>query len=347
MAGAVRIFGERALRWCLVFAGVIGGLLVLADLVFAGRSLSLIALAAFIAPGVVLLLWANRWTRPLVALLLVVGAGLAALYFTPLSLAQQMISVPYRAEAVIRDGRLTLREEIQLDQTRFDEINAANGREGVRRLELTGATLSSGWSSAGSRDGNPVYQQVRVFEVANPRTMATVQIPVGLNWTDGLGEIRFRTGPRDIWTMHPSRDSTMEIRTTRRAIHATFPAATSITDSLAGEDVAVVPVAGNGYVTVALFGPLLNNAIGRAVYPIYRDNLLVWLVGIVFLALGAVLNAKLQLAIERGWAWVARRAGRGPSSTDESAERGAGRVELEVPVARRRRKRPVERHLDP
>ncbi|MER7890159.1 hypothetical protein ABTX15_10080 [Micromonospora sp. NPDC094482] len=91
--------------------------------------------------------------------------------------------------------------------------------QGVRRLELTGATLSSGWSSAGSRDGNPVYQQVRVFEVANP---------------------------------------------------------------------------------------------GRC-----------------------------------GWAWVARRAGRGRSSTDEPAERDAGRVELELPVARRRRKRPVERHLDP
>ncbi|MEV1333725.1 hypothetical protein AB0J20_29600 [Micromonospora costi] len=328
-----------------MFAGTVAGLLLLADLVFTGRSLALVALAAFLAPRVVQLVWSRTapWARPLLAVLLAIGVGVVALYFAPLTLAQQMIGVPYHAEAVIRDGQLTLREEIQLDQARFDEIGAASGREGVRRLDLATATLSAGWTPAGSRDGDPVYRQVRVIPVADPWTMATIRIPVGLNWTDGLGEIRFPTGPKDVWTMHANGDSTMEIRAERRAIHATFPAASSIADSLAGEDVAVVPVVGNGEVKVALFGPLLNNGIGRAVYPIYQDNLLIWIVGIVFLALGAVLNAKLQQAMERAWSWAVRHARR--SRPREPDEGRGGRIGLELPVARRRRQRPVERHL--
>lgn len=334
---------RRAVRVCAVLTLFLGLGLAAADLSLAGRNLALVAFPALLLPTAIVLLWRHRaspYARLTVALVLVGGTCLTGYLLTGETLAQAIIQVPYHGAAVVQDGELNLREEIVLDRSRFAELNEVWERTGDSRLDLTEAVLSAGWLPAGTRDGDLVYQQVRVLTVADPRTMATIQIPVGVSWVDGLGEIRFPTGPKDIWTLRPLPDSTMEIRAPRHAIQSTFPPYSSIADSLEGQDVAVVPIADSGPVTLRFFGPLLANSIGQAVYPAYQNNLLLWLVGLIFLALGAVLNTKLQSAIERGWSWLGRRVG--PWIRRTGARRPGGRSvsALELPTPRRIRERP-------
>lgn len=349
----MRTLAARPGRWVTrvgtVLAVVLAITVVVADASLAGRNLAFLAAAAFLAPAVGRYVYRQLRAGHVVTWVVVlVVTVLGCLYLrTGDTLAQAIVEVPYHSDAVIKHGRLVLREQIVLDHSVLDPLNEAiNETRGAPKVELraSDAIMSAGWVMVDTRNGSPVYEHTRTLRVASPWTMATVHVPVGISWVDGLGQLRFPVA-RDVWTMRPAPGSMIDIRAPRGTIEATSPPFISRADVLdTAQDDATVPLNGVYQVSVALFGPLLNNALGRAAYRAYQQNLALWVVGVVFFALGAVLTEKLKKAIDRLLGWTVRAVKAAPKAQAVPAEEQSARIEV-AGAARRVRTRPTQPHF--